>query len=105
SYYFDSEKDETPNYVDYIFTFHENGSLGATNGNTSLSGAWSITESSNSNDDNGTSDIQLNILFNSPELFADLSDDWDIKKYSSTKIELMDVSGVEGNTDLLTFSK
>ncbi len=105
SYYFDSDKDETSDYVNYIFTFQENGTLGATDGNTALSGAWSITTSNNSNDDSSSSDIDFNILFSSPEIFEELSDDWDIKTYSNTQIELLDVSGGNGGTDLLTFSK
>ncbi|WP_273565980.1 hypothetical protein [Maribacter halichondriae] len=105
SYYFDSDKEETSDYVDYIFTFQENGTLGATDGNTSLSGAWSITTSDNSNDDTSTSDVDFNILFSSPEIFEELSDDWDIKSYSNNQIELMDISGGNGGTDLLTFSK
>jgi len=105
SYYFDSDKDETSDYVNYIFTFQENGTLGATNGNTSLSGAWSITTSENSSDDKSISDVDFNILFSSPEIFEELSDDWDIKSYSNNQIELIDISGGNGGTDLLTFSK
>lgn len=105
TYYFDTDKDETSEYAGYTFTFQDNGTLGATDGNTALSGAWSITDSNDSNDDNSSSDIDFNIVFSSPDIFEELSDDWDIKKYSNTSIELIDVSGGNGGTDLLTFTK
>jgi hypothetical protein len=37
--------------------------------------------------------------------FEDLNDDWDIISRSSTKIELIDISGGNGGTDYLTFEK
>ena len=55
----------------------------------------------------GTSsgDIDFNIFFASPVDFSELSEDWDIIMNSSSKIELMHVSGGNGGTDLLTFEK
>ena len=55
----------------------------------------------------GTSsgDIDFNIFFASPADFSELSEDWDIITNSSSKIELMHVSGGNGGTDLLTFEK
>lgn len=106
SYYFDSEKEETTDYAGYRFTFNGDGVLSVTDGNTSLSGAWSITDSGNSSDDSkDDSELDFNILFNGSELFEELSDDWDIKTYSSTKIELVDISGGDGSVDYLTFDK
>ncbi len=105
TYYFDSDKDETNDYVGYVFTFNANGTLGATNGNISVSGAWSVTDSATSNDDSSDDDIDFNIFFTSPLLFEELTDDWDIQKFTNTKIELYDVSGGDGTTDYLTFEK
>ncbi len=105
TYYFDSDKDETSDYAGYVFTFQEDGVLAVSNGSTALSGAWSITSSDNSNDDSSSSDVDFNIVFSSPDLFEELSDDWEIKKYTSTTIELIDISGGDGSTDLLTFTK
>lgn len=105
SYYFDSDKDETSDYVGYAFSFNADGVLSATDGNGSLSGAWSVTDSNSSDDSNDESDIDFNIIFNGSALFDELSDDWDIVKYSDTKIELFDVSGGDGTTDYLTFEK
>lgn len=103
--YSDDTEDDTVDYAGYIFNFQDGGILATTNGNTSLSGAWSINSSDNGNDDGSSSDIDFNILFSSPEIFAELSDDWDVKKYSDSKIELMDISGGDGGTHLLTFEK
>ena len=53
----------------------------------------------------GTSsgDIDFNIFFASPVDFSELSEDWDIITNSSSKIELMHVSGGNGGTDLCHF--
>jgi hypothetical protein len=105
AYYADSDVEETSDYDGYVFTFNTDGTLGATNGSTSLSGAWSITESENSIDDDSESDVDFNIFFASPEIFEELADDWDILKYTSSKIELWDTSVDDGSTDYLTFEK
>lgn len=105
TYYFDTDQEDTSDYVNYTFTFNADGTLGATDGNSSLSGAWSVNSSDNSDDDSGSNEVDFNILFSSPDIFVELSDDWDVKKYSNIKIELIDVSGGDGGTDLLTFEK
>jgi hypothetical protein len=50
-------------------------------------------------------DLDFNISFASPPDFEELSDDWDFISQSSSKIELIDVSGGNGGTDYLTFEK
>ena len=60
----------------------------------------SHTGSSSSSDDD-----HFVVFFASPPDFADLSDDWSIVSVSTTKIELIDVSGGNGGTDYLTFEK
>jgi hypothetical protein len=105
----DSGQNETNDFNGYNFTFAENGTLTATNGSNTLTGTWSVTDDSNSNDDDGSSndDIDFNIFFPVPDSndFEDLNDDWDIVSYTSTRIELIDISGGNGGTDLLTFEK
>ena len=54
---------------------------------------------------NSSGEIDFNIFFAAPEDFAELTDDWNIISYSANKIELIDVSGGDGETDLLTFEK
>jgi hypothetical protein len=103
TYFYDTDSDETSNFTGYTFTFGDTGTLTATNGANTYSGTWSVTNSSSSDD--SSNDIDFNINFASPPNFEDLSDDWDIISYSSTKIELIDVSGGNGGTDYLTFEK
>ncbi|MDX1313889.1 MAG: hypothetical protein R3356_00185 [Eudoraea sp.] len=50
-------------------------------------------------------EIDFNIFFAAPEDFAELTEDWNIVSYSSNKIELIHVSGGNGDIDLLTFEK
>lgn len=105
SYYSDSDIDETTDFDGFIFSFIDTGVLSVTDGSSSLSGAWSVTDSDSNDDSTIGSDLDFNILFNGSELFEELSDDWEIVKYSNTKIELLDVSGGDGSTDYLTFEK
>ena len=104
TYYYDTDKDETNNFTGYNFTFSKNNVLTATNGTNTIIGTWSITGSSD-DDDSGSNDVDFNIFFSAPEHFEDLSDDWDVIEKSSTVIKLMDVSGGNGGTDYLTFTK
>jgi len=105
--YSDDGDNETHHYEGYIFTFAATGQLTAVKGDETITGTWSITDDSNSNDDDdgNSGDIDFNIFFSAPQRFEELSDDWDIVSITNTKIELMDVSGGNGGTDHLTFSK
>ena len=111
--FIDSGQDETSDFNGYDFSFNSDGSLVATNGTNSQMGTWSVTDdsSNNSSDDDGfddsDDDIDFNIFFPVPESndFEDLNDDWDIVSYSATTIQIMDVSGGNGGTDLLTFTR
>lgn len=101
--FIDSGDDETNSFSSYTFTFAGNGTISATNGSDSFNGNWSISDS-NSNDDS-QSDLHFIISFNLSNSFEDLNDDWNFVSHSSSKIELTDVSGGNGGTDYLTFSK
>lgn len=101
--FIDSGDDETNHFTGYVFTFNSSGVLDASNGTNNYEGTWSVTDS-NSNDDS-VDDLDFNINFNLTNDFEDLNDDWDIISQSSTKIELIDVSGGNGGTDYLTFVK
>ena len=104
--YIDSGQDETHHFTGYDFTFNTNGTVTATDGNNVVNGTWSVTDSSNSNDDSSSDDdIDFNLMFGSPADFMELNDDWDIVTHSSTMIDLIDVSGGNGGTDTLTFEK
>ncbi|WP_232817834.1 hypothetical protein [Winogradskyella tangerina] len=104
----DSGENETSDFNGYNFTFNSNGSLVASNGTNTVNGTWSVTDDSNSSDDSSSDDdVDFNIFFPVPESsdFEDLNDDWDVVSYSSTRIELIDISGGNGGTDLLTFER
>ncbi|MDJ0646090.1 MAG: hypothetical protein QNJ57_08935 [Flavobacteriaceae bacterium] len=102
--YIDSGKDETSDYDGYVFTFKNDGSLVATKGTVTINGTWSVTRDSDSSDDDDN-DIDFNISFTAPEIFQELTDDWDINSNTSSKIDLIDVSGGSGETDSLVFEK
>jgi hypothetical protein len=103
TYYYDTVHEETTAYNGYNFTFAASNVLTASNGTNNYTGSWSVTDS-NSNDDN-PSDLHFNIAFSSPAQFEELSDDWEIIEKSATIIKLKDVSGGNGGTDYLTFTK
>ncbi|WP_224487923.1 hypothetical protein [Robertkochia flava] len=106
--YNDSGEDETGIYAGYSFSFNSNGTLVADNGNEQYNGTWSVSDDDDSDDDNSSSnedDIDFNIAFSTPGFLAELTDDWDIDTYSSSRIELFDISGGDNTTDLLTFRK
>jgi hypothetical protein len=108
SSYVDSGQDETNDYNGYTFTFNDDGTVVATNGGNTINGTWSVTDSSNSNDDsNSVDDIDFNISFSVPttSVFYDLNDDWEIVTYSNNTISLIDISGGNGGTDTLVFTK
>lgn len=104
----DSGQNETSDFNGYDFTFNSDGSLVATNGSNTLTGTWSVTDDSNSSDDSSSDDdIDFNIFFpvSDDNDFEDLNDDWDVVSTTSTRIELIDISGGNGGTDMLTFEK
>ena len=99
----DSGKNETHHFSGYNFFFGGNGILTATNGQKSYKATWSITSGKNSDD--GSNDLHFNIFFDAYGDWEELNDDWDILSESDNKIELIDISGGNGGTDFLTFSK
>lgn len=102
--YVDSGTNETNHFTGYNFTFDASNVLTATNGTNTYTGTWSVVVD-NTNDDNPSSDLDFNIAFASPADFADLTDDWDVVSYTATTISLIDVSGGNGGTDTLVFTK
>jgi hypothetical protein len=102
-YFFDTDKDETNKYSNHTFQFLPNGSLVANDGPSSISGSWSVTDTSDSNDN--SDDLDFNIFFTAAPFLDELSDDWEILSAGNTKLELRHVSGGNGGTDLLTFEK
>ncbi|WP_250432918.1 hypothetical protein [Hanstruepera flava] len=100
TFYFDTDHEETNNFTTFSFIFNPQGSINASNGVDTNNGTWSVTP-----DSSGDGDIDFNISFTSPPDFEEISDDWDVTSYSDDKLELRDVSGGNGGTDLLTFER
>jgi hypothetical protein len=75
-------------------------------GDLTYTGTFSIT-ASGSDDNSLTPDVDFNLGFVAPATadLIDLTDDWDVVTYSNTEIELIDISGGNGTTELLTFTK
>ena len=103
TYYFDTDHEETSSFNGYNFSFGSGNILTASNGTNTYTGSWNVTDS-NSNDDN-LSDLDFVIAFNSPLQFLEISDDWEIIEKTQNSIKLRDVSGGNGGTDYLTFTK
>jgi len=101
--FIDSGNDETNHFNGYSFTFGSNDVLTSTNGSSSVTGTWNISDS-NSNDDS-IDDLHFNIQFNQTNDFEELNEDWNIISRTSTRIELIHISGGNGGTDYLTFEK
>lgn len=103
SLFSEDNDDHTSHFSSYTFTFKDDGTVTATNSNNTISGTWSVSKDK-SNDDS-SSDVDFILTFPATDDFDELNDDWDILTQSSSKLELKDVSGGNGGTDLLTFEK
>ncbi|HPE40668.1 MAG TPA: hypothetical protein PLI77_06225 [Bacteroidales bacterium] len=90
--------DQTDHFSGYNFTFQDDGTIIATNGTTTHTGTWS----------KGTDDStpKFYITFSTTSgPFEEITEDWAILSYSSSKIDLKHVSGGDGSVDLLVFTK
>jgi hypothetical protein len=107
SYFFENSVDETSDFASFSFTFNADGTVDAANDIFSESGTWRYEDSSNdSTDDDGIEDDEELILqFSANGLLDDLSDDWHITSASSSEVVLYDISGGNGTTNYLTFTK
>lgn len=99
----DSGNDETAHFAGFTFQFTDLGVVNATNSGTNYAGTWAITDENS--DDDSSDDLHFEIFFNLTNDFEDLNDDWEILSHSATKIELIDISGGDGDTDYLTFER
>ena len=101
--YIDGEINETADFSGYNFTFTENNILMASKAED-IMGSWLVV-TDDSNADSSSTALDFIIAFSGPDKFTELSDDWDIKSSTSIKLELIDTSGGNGETDYLTFEK
>ncbi|MFC7358502.1 hypothetical protein ACFQO1_12445 [Jejudonia soesokkakensis] len=89
--------DQTSTYQDFNFSFNVNDEVIANGNGTTVNGTWMVLGGT-------TLDMALDFGPMAPlEEFND--DDWDVISYTSTRVELRDVSGGGGGTDTLVFEK
>ena len=98
SYFFD-KKDETSDYATYTFQFNSDGSLKASNGSLSWSGAWRT----GFDDSKNKFDIDFNGTV--PSALSELEEDWLIVHMKDDFMHFEHRSGGDGDTDVLHFSK
>lgn len=105
SRFVDAGKDETSDFNGFAFVFQNDGNVSVRANSREFVGTWSITDDNSNDDSNELSDLDFNLQFNLSNALEELTDDWDIVSQSSTELQLQSVSGGNGDTDLLTFTK
>ncbi|MEM0517084.1 MULTISPECIES: hypothetical protein [Aequorivita] len=94
----DGEEDNTMAFESFKFTFNEDGTVVAKNDLFTENGTWVYDNSSSSSE-------ELVLQFGQTTPFDEINDDWDIISVSNIKVELSDISGGDGEIELLTFTK
>jgi hypothetical protein len=84
-------QDKTAQFSGVVFTFNTDGTL-TVFGSTSITGTWDVLRENDSNDDDLFDDRHNELILNVPSPFEVISDDWEIDKFSDTKIESKDAS-------------
>lgn len=103
TYYYDTDHEETTNFVGFSFVFGANGVVTASKDTNNYAGVWSVIDSNSSED--SLSDLDFNLSFMTPDAFVELTDDWEIIEKTPTLLKLKDISGGNGGIDYLTFTK
>lgn len=96
SYYYEDDDNETADFNGYNFSFNSNGTSTALKNGVTTNGTWSTYVDSGYN--------KFDLSFDGVAL-DEIEDDWRIIEFSTTQIRLKDVSGGDGSTDYLTFTK
>jgi hypothetical protein len=94
----DGQSDHTVDFETFIFTFKEDGTVMAKNDLFTENGTWAYDNSSSSSE-------ELVLQFSEQTPFDEINDDWDIVSVTNSQIELSDISGGDGDVELLTFTK
>ncbi|RDK88321.1 hypothetical protein [Marinirhabdus gelatinilytica] len=92
--YTDDGDDQTATYAGYTLDWNSAGTVVATNGANTNNGTWQVLA--------GGDELLLNF---SGTPFNEFNDEWDVLMVSATRVELQDVSGGGGGTDVLIFEK
>ena len=80
-YYYDNT-DQTASFSGYIFTFSANGTFTLRNGAENYTGSWQEVT------DNGKKKLAIQV--NTINFIQKLNDDWQVKSYTATFVELND---------------
>jgi hypothetical protein len=94
----DGQSDHTVDFESFVFIFNEDGTVVAQNDLFTENGTWAYDNSSSSSE-------ELVLQFSQQTPFGQINDDWDIVSVTNSTIELSDVSGGDGDIELLTFTK
>ena len=92
------QSDHTTDFESFVFTFNEDGTVVAQNDLFTENGTWAYDNSSSSEE-------ELVLQFGQMTPFDRLNDDWEIVSVTNSKVELSDISGGNGDLELLTFTK
>lgn len=100
TYFFDKQE-KTSNYAGYTFEFKTDGALVAQNGGQTWSGTWSA------NCDNSADKfcIHFGVPGSVPSVLGELQEDWRIIKMESAFMHFEHISGGNGDTDVVHFTK
>ena len=98
--YVEGDMDETSNYAGFDFSFGMEHILTvSTNMDPLTTGLWRAVR-----DSEGKLKVYLN-LGDGDDVFADLTDDWDLVSVTANRLELKDISGGDGTVTVLVFEK
>lgn len=95
--YNDSGEDNTSVYNDYRFNFSTGSKVKVTKGEIVIEGSWSV-----SMDDEI---VKITFDFESNQPLNEFNDEWDVVSTEENRIELKDISGGDGSTDILIFER
>lgn len=98
--YMEGDMDGTSNYDGFDFSFGMEQVLTvSTNMDPLTTGLWRVVR-----DSEGNLKVYLN-LGDGDDVFADLTDDWDLVSVTANRLELKDISGGDGTVTTLVFVK
>jgi hypothetical protein len=95
--YDDSGENKTANYAGFSFTFAADSTVMATNNNETISGTWSEVKDDEMH--------KLVLDFGTVVPFDAFNGDWNVVEFSETRVELKDMNGGEGSTEVLVFER
>lgn len=92
--YFFDDYDETDNYTGYEFSFALDGTAQTVKAGVTTAGTWALVD-----------DFKFDLFFGTNSPLDELDEDWEILEATAEIIKLKHISGSDGSTDFLTFSR